>query len=167
MATATDDVDQIRRQMAQIRRELHEDVRGVVASAEAVTDWHRHIRKHPWLALGVAAAVGYVIVPRRHRQTPTDLATHADMARVREAVEETRDAAKEKKASSGERKGLVAMGLAALGPVALRAAQGYAVQYLENWILQQQQAMAAGPPPPPGPTGAPGDPGRPGGRQGR
>ncbi|MHC5544836.1 hypothetical protein ACYOEI_41915, partial [Singulisphaera rosea] len=67
MATVTNDADEILRQMALIRRDLHEDVRGVVASAEAVTDWHRHIRNHPWLALGAATAVGYFVVPRRHK----------------------------------------------------------------------------------------------------
>jgi len=158
VATATDDVDEIRRKMAKIRRELHEDVRGVVASAEAVTDWHRYIRNYPWIALGVATAVGYVIVPRRHRSVPHDLATHADVARVREVVEERRGKEQDKK-SSKERKGLVGLGLSILGPIALRAAQGYAMKYLENWILLQQETMDAGPPPP-GPTRAPGERGR-------
>ena len=36
MATATNEIEEIRRQMAQIRRELHEDVQEVVAGAEAV-----------------------------------------------------------------------------------------------------------------------------------
>jgi len=162
------DSNEIQRRMAQIRRDLHEDVRGVVASAEAVTDWRRYIRNYPWTAMGVALAAGYLVVPRRHRSVPHDLATHADVARVREVVEGTRDKAegtreKEKEASK-ERKGLLAMAMALLGPVALRAAQGYAVSYLENWIVQQQ-AMAAGPPPQ-GQARAPGGTGRPSGTPG-
>jgi len=156
VATATNDVDQIRRRMAEIRRELHEDVREVVASAEAVTDWRRYIRMYPWAALGVAVAVGYLIVPRRHRTLPQDLATHADVARVREVV-------KEAKVKDKARKGLIGAAFGFLIPIAMRAAQGYAVQYLEHWILQQQ--MAAGPPPTDEP-GAPGGTGRPRGMAG-
>jgi hypothetical protein len=159
------DVEQIRRRMAQIRRELHEDVREVVASAEAVTDWHRYIRKFPWVAIGLAAGIGYLIVPRRHRKAAARPATGADVAEVREAVEEIRPAARSR-VPEREKKGLIAMGVGLLGPVLLRAAQGYAVQYLENWIVQQQQqAMAAGPPPP-GQARAPGGPGRPSGTPG-
>lgn len=165
MAIETEDVEEIRRRMAQIRRELHEDVREVVAGAEAATDWHRYIRNFPWIAVGVAAGLGYLIVPRRSRRVPADLATHADVAQVREAVVE----GTKKEVKKTERKGLVAMGLALLGPVALRAVQSYAAQYLENWIaLQQQQMMAAGPPPSgPGSARMPGGPGgRPGGTAG-
>src|SRR4051812_33689185 len=104
--------------MAQIRRELHEDVREVVASAEAVTDWKRYIRMYPWAAIGVAVAVGYLVVPRRHRTVPSDIATQADVAKVREVV---RDAKKEAKEPA--RKGLIGMALGFAAPIALRAAQ--------------------------------------------
>lgn len=137
MATATNDADELRRQMALIRRDLHEDVRGVVASAEAVTDWQRYIRSYPWVALGGAAAVGYLIVPRRHKA----VATKEDVAKVRAVVEQAKDTAEK-----APRKGLLAAGFAMLAPVAVRAAQGYAVRYLENWItqLQNEQMMSAG-----------------------
>ena len=59
MASVSNEVDEIRRQMAQIRRELHEDVQGVVAGAEAVADWRRYIRLYPWAAVG--AAVGSAV----------------------------------------------------------------------------------------------------------
>jgi hypothetical protein len=156
VAAATTEVDEIRRRMAQIRRELHEDVRGVVSSAEAVTDWRRYIRMYPWAALGVAAAAGYLIVPRRHRTIPTDIATQADVAQVREVV-------KDAKAEKKSRKGLIGAAFGFAVPIALRAAQGYAVQYLEHY-LQQQQAAAG--PPPTGHPEAPGGVGRPRGMPG-
>jgi len=156
VATATNDIDEIRRKMAQIRRELHEDVREVVASAEAVTDWRRYIRMYPWAALGVAAAAGYLIVPKKRRSIPKDIATHADVAQVREVVEDA-------KARKKPRKGLIGLALGFAAPIALRAAQGYAVQFLESWIVQQQ--MAAGPPPSGHPE-VPGGAGRPRGMAG-
>jgi hypothetical protein len=138
--------------MAVIRRELHHDVRQVVQKAEAATDWQRYIRMYPWAFLGLACAAGYAVAPRRRRALPRAAATTADVAEVRAAVQETRKADRAKT-------GLLMAAWAALSPVAIRLAQGYAVQYLENWLLDQQQAASGGPPPPPsrqaaGPGGA-------------
>jgi hypothetical protein len=160
VTTATNDVHEIRRQMARIRRELHEDVREVVTSAEAVTDWRRYIRMYPWASLGVTFAVGYLIVPKRRRIIPDGIATQADLDRVREAVEESREQSKAK-----SKKGLLGSIFGLIGPVAVHAAQTYAVQYLESWLARQvQQQRAAGPSPihpqapgGPGPKGGPGN----------
>jgi hypothetical protein len=51
------------------------------------------------------------------------------------------------------------MALGFVAPIAMRAAQGYAAQYLEAWIAQQQ--AAAGPCPGPGQPAPSGDAGRP------
>lgn len=158
MATAPKDVDEIRRQMAQIRRELHEDVRDVVAGAEAVTDWQRHIRNHPWISLGSAFALGYLLVPRRHHHVPSDVATQAGVAStVRAAIQETADEARAA-ARPRRRGGLVRKALGLVGPMAARLAQGYAMQYLENW-LAQQAAVQPGPVEPPIAGGPPRGPG--------
>ena len=137
MATASNDIDSIRQQMAQIRHELHQDVRGVVEHAEAVTDWRRYYRMYPWACLAAAFAVGYLIVPKRRRKIPRDVATRADIAQVREDVQEAKEPAK-KAATKGVLGALFGM----LVPVVVRAAQGYAVQYFENWLAQQQNLLA-------------------------
>ena len=168
MSTVPNEVDQIRRQMAEIRRVLHADVQGVVATAEAATDWHRYLSAYPWVTLGVSFAVGYLIVPRRHKS----VATRADLTQVREAIENTREkvveVAKKTRDDPGTRKkGLIAAALGIVTPLVLRAAQGYALKYLEQWIQEQQvQHTQTGPPPiPSGPSGGPGPgpvhPGRP------
>jgi hypothetical protein len=138
VATATNEAEAIQRRMAEIRRELHENVREVVASAEAVTDWRRYIRMYPWVALVAAAAVGYVLVPRRRKAVPVTLATESDVAKVRETAGEAAETVKKER-----KKGLLAAGLGLLAPVAARAIQGYAVSYLENWIAQLQAQQAA------------------------
>jgi len=143
--------------MAQIRRELHEDVQEVVAGAEAVADWRRYIRMYPWVAVGLAAATGYLIVPKRRRSVPRDVARQADVAEVREVIKQERERQPEEKK---RRKSLIAAGLGMLAPLAWRAAQNYAMGYLEQWIAQQQQQYMAATGPPPG---APQSPGRPGG----
>ena len=159
MATASNDIDSIRQQMAQIRHELHQDVRGVVVNAEAVTDWRRYYRMYPWPSLAVALAIGYFIVPKRRRKIPRDLVTRADIAQVREAVQATKEP--EKKAAT---KGVIGALFGMLVPVVVRAAQGYAVQYFETWLAQQQSVLAglgAGVPQAPGGPGRPPGPGQP------
>ncbi|GAC1466412.1 MAG: hypothetical protein NVSMB9_06930 [Isosphaeraceae bacterium] len=150
--------------MATIRRELHEDVRGVVASAEAATDWKRYITAYPWLSIGVALAAGYLIVPRK-RTVETALegvATKADLSKIRETVEKTKqeivETANAKISPSTQKKGLVAVALGMVAPYAMRAVQGYALKYLEQWIAQQQMNYMPGGPsplfsPPPGSSG--------------
>jgi len=148
VSTVPNEVDDIRRQMAEIRRVLHEDVQGVVATAEAATDWRRYLTAYPWVSLGAAFAVGYFIVPRGH---PT-VATAAELSKVQAVVRDTRDqvveAAKgESQGKSRRKKGLIAAGLGMVAPLVVKAAQSYALSYLEQWMLQQQQGAAhAGPP---------------------
>ena len=135
--------------MADIRRELHEDVRGVVATAEAATDWRRYLIAYPWASLGAAFAIGYLIVP--WKQKPATIV--ADLSKVNAAIEGARDhvveAAKANVANATPReKGLVAAALGMLAPLVWRTAQGYALKYLEQWMLQgHEHALHAGPPP--------------------
>ncbi len=147
MATVPNDVDTIRRQMAEIRRELHEDVKGVAATAAAATDWHRYLTMYPWVTLGVAFGVGYYLVPKRHRTAEALATTQADLSKVRQMVESTGQKVTETLKSQGQdeptktrEKGLIAAGLGMVAPLVLRAAQGYALKYLEHWIMQQQSA---------------------------
>lgn len=162
MATVSNDADEIRRQMAAIRRAMHEDVKEVVATAEAATDWKRYLVTYPWASIGVAFGVGYLIVPKRHHRTADALkATQADLTKVREMVESTGkrvvETAKAQTDPPGRRKGLIAAGLGMLAPLVWKTAQGYALKYLEQWIMQQQAAaLHAGP--------APAHPGYPGGQ---
>lgn len=143
MATVPSEVEDIQRQMAAIRHELHEDVREVVATAEAVTDWQRYLRMYPWAGMAAAFVFGYMIVPKRH--VPSNMATQADVAEVREAVKAAVPPAEPP--TPRKRKGLLRMAWEIASPLAIRTAQGYAAQYLEAWLLQQQQPqpnMSAG-----------------------
>ncbi|HWE37595.1 MAG TPA: hypothetical protein VG406_13585 [Isosphaeraceae bacterium] len=153
-----DEVDEIRRRMAQIRRELHEDVQTVVAGAEAATDWRRYVRLYPWTCLGAAVAIGFLVVPKKRRQV-VERVTVAPTAEAATAAKE--EVKTERKA------GLIGAAFGMLVPVVTRALQSYAAQYVENWIAQQAAAgMAFGPqptppPPPTGPRPRPGMGGRP------
>jgi hypothetical protein len=160
LATALSESDEIRRKMAQIRRELHEDVREVVAGAEGVTDWRRYVRSYPWVAVAAAAAAGFLVVPRKSHSLPRDAARQSDLVEVRDELRQARAAAPE--AREVERKSLVGAAVAMAAPLAWRFAQNYALAYLEQWITaRQQQAMGQpGPRPSAGPRqgAAPGGP---------
>ena len=129
--------------MAQIRRDLHADVQGVVQGAEAATDWRRYIRDYPWASLGAALVVGYMVVPRKQQATTIHLAPTEP---VRTIAAEAPPPVEEKKKG----KSLLGMAFGMLAPVALRAAQGYALQFAEQWMarkvadqMQQHPDLAA------------------------
>ena len=156
MATALSESDEIRQKMAQIRRDLHEDVREVVAGAGAATDWRRYVRSYPWASVGVAAAVGFLAVPRVSRSAIRESALKADVAEVRDQIKQVRAAAPE--VTEKERASLVGAAFGMAAPLAWRFAQNYALAYLEQWIAQHQQRfMAQAGPRPNGPQ-APGQP---------
>jgi hypothetical protein len=154
----TDDAEAIRRQMALIRKELRQDVKAVVAEAEQATDWKYYVRCYPYAALGLATAVGYLMVPRRRRSmTKTaEKAADAAVAKMREVADAPTPPVEPETARS---RGLIGAMFGFVSPILLRAAQGYAAQYIENMITSQALAdprtagRTGGPPPY---TGAPG-----------
>jgi hypothetical protein len=161
VSTAPPEVDEIRRKMAQIRRDLHADVQNVVQGAEAATDWRRFVRGYPWASLGAAFVVGYMVVPRRHRGHVTTI--QVAPAETPRAVAIEGSSAAEPEKPKG--KGLLGTVFGLVAPVALRAVQGYALQYAEQWMAQRlAQQMESHPdlaaafsgqqPPPPGPSGS-------------
>src|SRR5687768_12509570 len=56
-----DSIREIQDQMKRVRRELSSDL---ATSARDITDWRGFVRANPWLCLGVAAAIGYLLVPK-------------------------------------------------------------------------------------------------------
>ena len=171
MATATSEIDDIRRNMARIRRELHEDVRGVVESAEAVADWKHYIRDYPWASVGLALAVGFFAVPRRRKTVKPAEVAQAVAAQIQPAMQAAQAATPAPEPKKKGR-GLIGAGLGLLAPIAMRAAQNYATHFVTNWIAQQQEQMAAqmmagaGMAPPPGAAPGMGRPGGPSQTQG-
>ena len=59
--------DDIERQLAKMRSVLDQDVRGLANQARTLVDWRYHFGSHPWLYCGGAAALGFMLVPRRQR----------------------------------------------------------------------------------------------------
>jgi hypothetical protein len=164
--STTADITEIQQRMAQIRRDMHEDVREAVKGAQSLTDWRSQVRSHPWVALGTAAGLGYLIVPKRHPAPAPAIVTVAPAA----ATQPIASAPKKK------RWGLIGSAFGLLAPIAVRAAQNYAIQYLEQWIASQPPGagrtpfgagLFPGAPAPGGPAGPGARPSPPQGTPGR
>jgi hypothetical protein len=57
--------EEILRRMKEIRSDLDEDVQEIVEQARAMQDWRTYMKSHPWVFVGAAVAVGYILVPNR------------------------------------------------------------------------------------------------------
>ena len=55
----------VRIRMQKIRCEIDHDLEDVSASAHRMVDWKHYVRTYPWVCLGTAAALGFLIVPKR------------------------------------------------------------------------------------------------------
>lgn len=123
MTTATRppaSADEIQRQMRQVRRELGEDVDGIVENARILTDWKHYVRAYPWVCLGVAAAAGFIIVPSRTHIVRPDAKELAAWAKSQKLVIEPASQAKPRTSLLGTLGGMAANALLQGGLVVLR-----------------------------------------------
>jgi len=160
VVTASNDVDEIYHRIAVIRREPHTNVRESVAGAEAVVDWGRYTWTYPWIALGAAAAVGYLIYTSGHQKVAADTGSLADEAKAGEPVAGARAEGQEW-SRTGQNLLLAAWGI--LLPVAVAAGQNYVLHWLEQ-LYPTRTVGRTGLPPLAGERG--GRMGRPGGAVG-
>lgn len=75
------DAEDIRRQMARIRRELDEDVESVVEQARELADWRNFVKRHPLLTVAGAVAIGFLVVPNRLNVMSPDSRTLEKLAK--------------------------------------------------------------------------------------
>jgi hypothetical protein len=125
-----DEIDEIRRQMAQIRHDLHQDVSNVVSGVSdvvsevsGVMDWRSALRGHPYILLGTALAAGYLLVPRRKK-----VAVPSQNLLASTVVPETLIRKKRFRP--------VSLAVELLWPIAAQAVQAYALIWIENRLKQ-------------------------------
>jgi hypothetical protein len=79
----------IRARMAELRSELSCDVEDVGRSARAMTDVGHYVRRFPWATVAVAAAIGYLLVPRKKQVVQPDPKQLAKLIRKNQVRVET------------------------------------------------------------------------------
>ena len=80
--------ERIQRRMHDLRGQLDHDVEEVVDSAKEFTDWHTYVRRYPWVCVGVAAAIGYLVVPSRVELESPDVETLLELTKKNKLVVE-------------------------------------------------------------------------------
>jgi hypothetical protein len=151
------DVDEIRQQMAQIRHDMHYDVSNVVSDVENVMDWRSSIRNHPYIALGLGLAVGYLVVPKRRRRTER---AAASVQPFLEASTTPEFAARPEKPPKSLGRKATGWALGLVWPLVSQSVQAYAAMWLESQIKQHLNLNPH--PPHPGDETSPSSAGEPG-----
>jgi hypothetical protein len=121
--TPEDEARAVVERMAELRRELVHDVEHVAESAKAMTDWTFYVRRFPWATVGLAAAAGFLLVPRKKT---TVTATPEQLAALAQSKEFVAAATSQLKPPQSVLKGLAAT----LAAMAARAAVSYVTEQL-------------------------------------
>lgn len=118
----TDPAENITERMQHVRKNVGEDVKGIVENARTLTDWRYYVRHHPWLCVGGALALGFLVVPKRKQVVTGD---------AKELLELLRNGSV-RLAPNGvaANRGLVMTLLATAAPAVLRGAVALATQKL-------------------------------------
>lgn len=117
------DVDQIRSQMRQYRREFDSDVDDFVASTESLTDWKQYVTSQPLLSFAVCACAGYLLIPKKKQYITPDPQKIAELVKREKLVVARPQSVKR---SSG----LMSGAMKAATRIALQTASGIAMQKL-------------------------------------
>ncbi len=57
--------DPARARMQQVRGDIDRDLEEMVESARSMVDWKHYVKTYPWVCLGTAVALGFLLVPKR------------------------------------------------------------------------------------------------------
>ena len=111
--------DAVRERMQQLRCEIDGDMEDVSANARNMVDWKHYVKTHPWVCLGAAVAVGFLIVPKRSSAINAELATPTELAGTGHPIV---------KPASAAARGLVDALVATVVSIAVREAIAYLSQ---------------------------------------
>lgn len=120
--------------MQAIRYGLRPEVDEIVESARTLMTWQHYVKHYPWASLGVAAAVGYMVVPRKLKISSPDVETLKQLARENRLVVEN-------KPKSQARPGLISSALTLAGGAVLRAALTYAGERAECLLEARRKSQ--------------------------
>jgi hypothetical protein len=126
--------DSVRARMQQLRCEIDGDMEDMAASARTAVDWKHYVKTYPWVCLGVATALGFLVVPKRSRVIRPDLATLTELAKNGHLVVKPASAAKD---------GLIDALLATAASIAVSKATAYLGPRVERMLGMTGQREAS------------------------
>ena len=122
--------ESVRARMQQLRCEIDGDMEDMAASARSMVDWKHYVKTYPWVCLGAAGALGFLIVPKRSRVIRSDLATLTEPARTGHLVV---------KPASAATHGLIDALLATVANIAVQRATAYLGQSMGRLLGKTNQ----------------------------
>lgn len=122
----------IRQRMEEVRCDLDEDVQEIVEGTRDMRQWRTYVRSYPWVCLGAALAVGYLIVPRVLRVKP-------DARMVAELAKQSRQLATSKLSPQGKTRGVL---LAFAGNLMMRGVSSLVAQQAGKLFATSQAAKS-------------------------
>lgn len=129
-------VAEIRRQMERVRCEMGDDVQQIVDSAKTMTDWRHYVENYPWVCIGAATALGYMLVPSRVRMVHPDAKALLELAK--------RDKIVVKASPQSRTSGLGGMLMGMVAKAALRGATAYFAAKLTQQVATDQDGPITG-----------------------
>jgi hypothetical protein len=123
--------------MAEIRCSLDAEMTGIVSSARVMSDWRHYVRSYPWACMGAAAAIGYLVVPKRIEILRPDAATLAKLAERNQLLVKPN-------AEPQVHGGLAASLFTMIAQTVARGAMGYLGQQAGKYFTQRQRREGNG-----------------------
>lgn len=125
-------IDELLARMEAVRGRLDEDAQAAKQSVQELTDWRRMVCKNPLLSVAVAAAAGFLLVPKKQ---PAPMISKVDLDQL---VRENKVVfAKESTASSG----LVGTLAAIAGAALTRAATNMVAAKVSEFTRSQDREV--------------------------
>ena len=121
----TDRAAEIRARMAQIRGNLADHAHTVAVEAHRSTDWRLYVARHPWVWAAGAAAVGYLLIPRR----PKVVVDSKTMERV---IQEAAEKVGLQKSEPTKKAALFGLAMGVIQAAALQGARVFLESKLRN-----------------------------------
>lgn len=132
-------VEDLRRRMASVRRELDEDVDGIVGNVNELTTFQYYMKQYPWAMMGAAAFLGYWVVPQKYEIHSPDSETLEKLAAKNKLV--VKD-----KTEPEEKGGVIGGIFSFLSSAVLRGAMAYAGAKVGEMFDANAERKAAGAP---------------------
>ena len=120
----------IQQRMQQVRHDLGDEVGELVESAKDMTDWRKYVRANPWVCLAAAAAVGYVVVPKRSPRFRLNAADLKELARHTKTLNAS---------AIPKERGWRSTVLSMVTSAAMRAAMGYLKQHALSAVTRPME----------------------------
>ncbi|QDT19775.1 hypothetical protein [Gimesia chilikensis] len=127
--------EEISHSMKRLRNELDGDVHQIKQSAATLSDWQYYIRNYPWISLGGAALIGYLLVPKRLEIQSPDAETIEKLARKNRLVVENQP---RKHASRGGLQTVASF----VTRLLVKAATAQLMHHFANGIASQEPASS-------------------------